>query len=480
MAKYNVNIRKSGAIKYLPAFFIFCLPIITQSQLSVLSQLQVNDSCGIHLSKAIQFRTISFNDPTKTDVGAFLGFKQLLENTYPLVHCHLQRTIINEMSYIYEWKGKDSSLLPYVLMAHQDVVPVEEESISEWTVDPFAGTIRNDTIFGRGAVDDKCSLIGIMEAAETLLSQGFQPDRTIYFCFGQDEEVSGPKGAKAIVEWFQQKNIHPELVLDEGLEVIEKKLSLFKKPVALIGVAEKGYASFTLTVEKSGGHSAAPEKETAISILTTALVKLNTHPPPAKLIPPIKDFLERVRQIAPSNMRLATNNLWLFKSKLLKKMGDNNGTNAIVRTTIVPTIIKGGLKDNVIPAVANATVNCRILPSETIDQTEKFIKNEINDSRVKITLQKDNHESSSFTDVKGNAFKKIESLANRFFPNAVEVPMIVIGYTDSRYFRSISNGVINFEPVVDSDGQHGANERRSITEFKKMIRFYAELMRNSL
>ncbi len=479
MLNDKVNILKSGAIKYLPAFLFFYQSVIAQAQSSFLNQFQVNDSCGIHLSKAIQFKTISFNDPGQTDVNAFLGFRQFLEKTYPLVHLHLHRTIINDLSYIYEWKGKDSSLSPYVLMAHQDVVPVEDESLSEWTADPFAGTIRNDTIFGRGAVDDKCSLIGIMEAAETLLSQGFQPDRTIYFCFGQDEEVSGTKGAKAIVEWFRQRNIHPELVLDEGLEVIEKKITLFKKPVALIGVAEKGYASFTLTVEKPGGHSAAPEKETAINILSIALVKLNAHPPPAKLIPPIKSFLKRVRSIAPSNMRMAINNLWLFKKVLLKKMGDNNGTNAIIRTTIVPTIIKGGMKDNVIPAVANATVNCRILPGETIEQTEQFIKNEINDSRVKINLQKDNHESSSFTDVKGNAFKKIESLANQFFPRAVEVPMIVIGYTDSRYFRSISNGVINFEPVVDSDGQHGANERRSIVEFKKMIQFYEALMLNN-
>ena len=169
-------------------------------------------------------------------------------------------------------------------MAHQDVVPAENDSLAPWSVDPFAGIIKNDTVWGRGAVDDKASLIAILEAAEILLSKNFQPRRTIYFCFGHDEEVGGRNGARMIAEWFDQHHIHPELVLDEGMEVISKgNTPQLKQPLALIGVAEKGYASFQLIVEKPGGHSSAPEKETAISILSHALVKLQEQPLPGKI-----------------------------------------------------------------------------------------------------------------------------------------------------------------------------------------------------
>jgi carboxypeptidase PM20D1 len=282
-----------------------------------------------------------------------------------------------------------------------------------------------------------------------------------------------------IAKWFVHQNIHPELVLDEGMEVISKKYPQFRQPIALIGIAEKGFASFELTVEKAGGHSSAPEKETAISILTRALVQLQNSPSPAKLIPPVKYFLERLKPYLPSPMRMAISNQWLFKKTLLKKMSDNIGMNALIRTTIVTTIVNSGVKGNVIPSLANATVNCRILPGETVDETEQFIRRQINDERVKIKRSPNYWEASAFTPVEGNAFKRIESLAKRFFPTAVPAPMIVIGATDSRYFRDLSKGVINFAPVMDAAGFHGVNENLCIQDFKRMILFYAALMQES-
>jgi carboxypeptidase PM20D1 len=429
------------------------------------------------LSKAIQIRTISY-DEGKFDSMVFYQFKKFLEQSYPLIHTHLKRIIINDFSFIYEWKGRNKLLPSFILMAHSDVVPVEEESLSLWRVPPFEGKIINDTIWGRGSVDDKGSLIAILEGIEFLLSENYTPERTLYFCFGHDEEISGVKGALGITDWFRQQNIRPELVLDEGLEVLDKKFPGLKKPIALIGLGEKGHATFDLHVEKSGGHSSAPENETSIDILVSALNRIQDKKSPAKLIPMVNRFFHTIKGNLPFSFRSAINNQWLFKKAILRQMKKYYVTNAVIRTTIVTTIIKSGLKDNIIPAVATATVNCRILPGETLDDVENFILKVINDRRVKVTRTANCWEVPSFTSIESPAYKTIEKLAQEFFPEATTAPFFVIGATDSRYFRPISEGVINFNPVVDSEGVHGIDERRSTRDFERMIRFYIQLIKS--
>jgi carboxypeptidase PM20D1 len=430
-----------------------------------------------HLSEAIRIKTISYEDRL-VNREAFVEFRRMLEKNYPLVHRHLQRVIINEFSYIYKWQGSDSSLPPYIFLAHQDVVPIENEAIEKWSVPPFSGRIQNDSVWGRGAADDKVALIGLMEATESLLQDNFRPRETIYLCFGHDEEISGG-GAEAMAAWFKEKNIHAELVLDEGMEVIQKNYFDLKDPIALIGVGEKGYASLELVVEKPGGHSSAPEQETAIDILTSALVRLHDHPSPAHLTQPITAFLHRTKKFMPGTVRFAINYQWLFKKKILKELSKNNGTNAAIRTTIVTTIVSSGMKDNVIPAMAKATVNCRILPGETVSQAEEFIRKTIHDDRVRIQCIGKCWDPSPITSTNSAAFKKIESLVPAYFPGAIITPMFVIGATDSRHFRAISDGVINFNPLIDSKGLHGIDERMSIKDFKRMIAFYADLMKDT-
>ena len=430
------------------------------------------------LSKAIQIRTISYDDPAKYDSTVFYQFKHLLEQSYPLIHTNLKRIIFNDFSFLYEWPGRNNLFEPYVLMAHSDVVPVEEEALSLWKVPPFSGEVITDTIWGRGTVDDKGSLIAILEAVEYLLSSHYTPERTIYLCFGHDEEISGNLGGREMSDWFRQQKIKPELVLDEGLEVMNKKFPGLKKPVALIGVAEKGYATFDLRVEKNGGHSSAPENETAIDILVSALNRLQDKKSPAKLIPLVDTFFRKIKGNLPYSIRSAVNNQWLFKKAILRQMEKTYVTNAIIRTTLVTTIIKSGIKDNVIPTIATATVNCRILPGETLNEVESFISKVIKDERVKVTRTINCWEVPPFTSHTGPAYKSIEKLAQQFFPDATAAPFFVIGATDSRYFRTISEGVINFNPVVDSDGVHGINERRSTQDFERMIRFYIQLIKS--
>jgi len=436
------------------------------------------DSAAVHLGQAIRYPTIAFSDGLE-DSTVFREFGLFLVNSYPLVSQKLERVVINQFSYIYKWQGKNSGLEPYILMAHQDVVPVED-SDSGWTKLAFSGALIGDTIWGRGAVDDKGSLISIMEAAEQLLQQGFQPERTIYFCFGHDEEAGGVNGARAIAEWFKSKQIRAEMVLDEGLEIIEKNYRPLKRPVALIGVGEKGYASFELSVNKPGGHSATPEKETAIDILNKALVKLHKNPMNARLTPTIRVFFKRVKPYLPLAMRFAVSNLWFLKRQFLQKMEGNKGTNAAIRTTIVTTIMNSGVKDNVIVAIAKATVNCRILPGETVDDVKAHIRKQLRDRRVKIKPYPNNfNPSDPLTSITHPSFLKIERLVKELVPEAVTAPMFVIGATDSRYFRPISNGVINFLPVIDSQGFHGLYEHRAIEDLQRMISFYSLLIQKS-
>jgi len=440
--------------------------------------LPLPDSAAVHLGQAISYPTIAYMNRLQ-DSSAFKEFGSFLIRAYPLIHQYCERTVISQYSYIYKWQGKNSNLEPYIFMAHQDVVPVED-SDSAWTKLAFSGKLVNDTIWGRGTVDDKGSLISIMEAAEQLLAQKFTPERTIYFCFGHDEEAGGMNGARLIVEWFKSNNIRAELVLDEGLEIIEKNYAPLKVPVALIGVGEKGYASFELSVNKPGGHSSTPEKETAIDILNKALIRLYKNPMKARLVPTLKDFFKRVKPYLPPGMRFAVSNLWFLKRQFISKMEGNKGTNAAIRTTIVTTIMNSGVKDNVIPAVARATVNSRILPGETVADVEAHIRKSLRDDRVRIKPYPNNWDPSQpLTSTKHTSFLKVEALIKELVPTAVTAPMIVIGATDSRFYRSISNGVINFLPVIDSQGFHGLYEHRAVKDLQRMITFYSLLIQKS-
>ncbi len=232
------------------------------------------DSAALHLSQALQIKTVSFGDTLPIDTAEFIKFRTFMETTYPLMHQQLEKKSFNLFSYVFKWKGKDTTLAPYVLMAHTDVVPVEAIAESKWSYPSFSGTIDKDTIWGRGAVDDKGSAIAIMEAVESSLRENYQPARTIYLCFGHDEEISGKRGAAIFSKWFDSSKIKPALVLDEGGMVDTERFKKTGRPVAVVGTGEKGYTNIDLTVELPGGHSSTPVKETAIDILNQAIVKV--------------------------------------------------------------------------------------------------------------------------------------------------------------------------------------------------------------
>lgn len=477
---------KRSWIKIVVALFAILLIVMAyntlrapkpQPDVATASIPVVSDSAAAHLSKAIQIKTISKGDTLPIDTAEFVAFRQFLEKSYPLVHQQLSRQIFNEFSYVYTWKGKDTTLAPYVLMAHMDVVPVEAVAEKNWSVPSFSGAIKNDTIWGRGAVDDKVAVIAIMESVENLLKQGHIPSRNIYISLGHDEEVSGKRGAKVISAWFKEQGIKPALVLDEGGQIDLQHFKSIERPVAVVATGEKGYMNIDLSVEIPGGHSSMPVKETAIDVLNKAIVQIRAKKMPGEMIEPVRELVRRTSAYESFFTRMVTNNLWLTQKLVISQLEKTKESNAMVHTTLVPTIVQAGIKDNVIPTVARATFNSRILPGQTSDEIVQFIKEAVNDERVVIKKQTISlMEPSSFTPHTHPAFLQIENIIRKSVPKVVVSPFLMIGATDSRYFRSFSDAVLNFSAVQDVKGFHGIDERIGITDLHRMIYFYQQLL----
>jgi len=439
------------------------------------------DSAIKHLSMAVQIPTVSLNDTAALDTVDLKKFGDFVQNAYPLINTHLQKTLINKYAFVFKWAGQDTALQPIILMGHYDVVPVEAAVLDKWTAPPFSGLITDSCVWGRGSVDDKATVIAVLEATEALLRKGFIPKRTIYLCFGYDEETNG-NGAKAVVAYLQQQHVRAQLVLDEGGEVTEEEGAIVNRPIAVIGVAEKGYASYQLSVEKEGGHSSKPAKETAIDILVTALHKLRSNTPPVKLTAPVSEFIHRVGSSSNSfGFKMASANMWLFSGMVEGALAAKPEGSAMLHTTIVPTIIQTGVKDNVIPSTATAIVNSRILTGETVASVQEYIKNAIQDDRVKIKrVSRFGGDPSAATGVESPAFKRIESAVVKNIPDVIPTPYLMIGATDSRAYRSISDGVLNFLPMTDGKGYHGINERLPIRDLQRSINFMMTVMEESV
>jgi len=433
-----------------------------------------------HMSQAIQLRTETPNDAYVFDTTTFLAYRKFLEKSYPLIHKNLPRTTIDSFNYIYEWKGTDTSLLPMVLMAHYDVVPVEASAVKLWHAVPYGGEVKENYIWGRGVLDDKSSMISILEAAEAQLAKGFQPKQTILLCFGADEESSG-NGAIAVVKYFKSLHKRFDIVVDEGGEISTEDMKDVKRPIASIGVGEKGYVTLILTAQKAGGHSSIPAKTTVIDILSKGLYKLRENQMPAKIIPPIKAYLERVSGYTDNFWKkMMLSNMWLFEKQVINNLSDAPNTNALVRTTIVPTIVNSGVRDNVIPTFATASVNSRILPGETQQDVYNYVEKTINDTNIKITYYHNfSTLPSSTTDINSKAFKRVEKVINAIVDDVIVAPMLMVGATDSRNYRDISDGVINFTPMTNAKGYHGIDERLLISDFQKFVNFYTLLIQGS-
>lgn len=437
-----------------------------------------------HLAQALRFQTVSYQDASQTKSEEFLALHKHLEQTFPKVHTTLTRESVENHSLLYTWKGSDEKLKPILLMGHQDVVPVEQETLAKWEQPPFAGRISGGYIWGRGAMDDKFTVLGVMEAAEMQLAQGFQPHRTIYLAFGDDEEVGGTAGAAKIADLLRARNVELEYVLDEGLVISEGMMPDISKPVAMIGIAEKGFVSLELTVEVEGGHSSMPPPQTAIGVLSAAIERLENHSMPASISGASRQMLESVGPEMPFFKKLVMANLWLFEPLVKRKLSDTPVTNAHIRTTTAATIIEGGFKENVLPSRARAVVNFRILPSDSIERVVSHTNEVVADPRVKISrFGVTASEPSPVSDTNSASFQTIQRTVRQVYPDVLVAPALVLGGTDSKHFEKLTQNIYRFSPLrigpEDLKRLHGNNERTSTKDYAEAVRFYFHLIGNS-
>lgn len=445
-------------------------------------ELDVN-SLAKRLSKAIQHKTVSTHAPSAPSVEEFRRFHQFLQDSFPRVHRTLTRESVGEHGLLYSWNGGSDRLKPILLAAHMDVVPVDPASEVQWKHPPFSGRVVDGYIWGRGALDDKTSVMAILEAVEELLKSGFRAERTLYLAFGHDEELGGANGARKIADLLHSRKVELEYVLDEGGAILDGVLPGSANPTALIGIAEKGYASVELTVDTQGGHASLPPAETAIGILSRAIHKLESHQMRPRLSATMRQMFQFIGPELPWTQKLVLANLWLFSGLLERELAGSPLTNAMIRTTMTTTIFESGIRENVLPTTARAIVNIRLLQGDTIPAIMDHARSIINDSRVKLTQRDLVLESSPVSDVNARPFELLHRTIRQIHPRAIVAPALLIAATDSRHYTNLSNNVYRFLPLTlraeDLHRFHGIDERVSVRDYEQSIRFYVQLIRNS-
>jgi len=389
---------------------------------------------------------------------------------------------VNQYSLLYTWQGKDETLKPILLMAHQDVVLVEQETLEQWNQPPFDGKIADGYLWGRGALDVKCGLMGILEAVELLLQEGFQPNRTVYFAFGHDEEIGGSQGAVKIAELLRSRNITFEFVLDEGGVIVNRIIPGTSKPVALMGIAEKGYLTLELKVETKGGHSSMPPKHTAVGILSEAITKLENNPFPDNMQFASQLFQYIATEI-PFFQKMIFANIWLTRPLIERKLSELPAMNANIRTTAAPTMFKGSDKENVLPMHAAAVINLRIMPGESVASVIEYVTKIINNPQIKIDTLGVASNPPPVADIHAAGYEIIKkTIYQTATSELIVAPFLVIATTDSRHFIKLSENVYRFIPIIlkqqDLNRIHGVNERISIENYLQMVKFYYCLIQN--
>lgn len=440
-----------------------------------------DDAAIARFTEALRFETISFGDPANWRSEPFLDLHRHLEASFPRVHQTLQRDVVGDYSLLYTWRGSDSGAAPILLTSHLDVVPVPGSTLEEWDQPPFSGAIADGFIWGRGTLDNKYGVVASLEAVERLLSEGFTPSRTVYLAFGHNEEIGGQGGAAAITDLLASRGVQLAWSLDEGLAVISGAVPGLEAPTAMIGIAEKGYATFEITARAEGGHSSTPPREGAIGRLSRAIARIEGNPMPGRmdiaggLFDAIGPHVEGVQGFAMRNHGL-------LGPVLRRVLSGSPVTDAMLRTTTAVTIVRGGTKENILPRSATATVNFRLFPGDTPEDVAAHLAEVIDDEGVEIELLGGNGASAVSSD-ESRGFTDIAAAIARVFPDAIVAPGLVLAATDTRHYSRIADDAYRFGPLVltteDAKRIHGVNERIGVENYLQCIEFYEALVRQS-
>uniref|UniRef100_A0A4W3GKN8 Peptidase M20 domain containing 1 n=2 Tax=Callorhinchus milii TaxID=7868 RepID=A0A4W3GKN8_CALMI len=442
-----------------------------------------NERLLSNLRAAVQIPTVSLAR-AQPDTAAMEAFRDYLPQAFPGVFSSdlVRHEIIANYSHLFTVRGSDPGLRPYILTAHLDVVPVAEE---KWDFPPFSGEESDGYLYGRGTLDDKASAVGILQALEFLLNRGYVPRRAFYVAIGHDEEVGGDNGARNIAATLESRGVKLSFLLDEGSVILDHIIPGLKKPVAVIAVTEKGQALFSLKVNTQTGHSSMPMRESSIGILASAVSRLEKKPMPRMfgLGPELAMFEQLGPEMSfPLNIIMA--NLWLFAPIISRTLEKNPSMNALVRTTTAVTEFHAGIKPNVLPPTANATLNFRIHPAHSVQGLIEEMRYTIDDDRVKIDLlygfdplPTSPHDELAF------GYQIIRTTVENVFPEVFVIPGLSVANTDTRHYQHLTEGLYRFVPLwitqEDTGRIHGPNERISVKNYEEIVRFYFHLIQNS-
>lgn len=428
------------------------------------------------LCRLVRCKTISYRDASLEDDAEFEKLIDMLPELYPNVFKACTLTRLPDRGLLFKWEGKNHGD-PAVMMAHYDVVPVNEEM---WDKPPFEAIIEDDVIWGRGTLDTKGTFNGVLSAADKLIAEGFVPENDMYFAFSGNEETNG-QGAINIVDWFEANGITPSMVVDEGGAVVENVFPGVKVPCGVIGIAEKGLMDVQYKVKSGGGHASAPAPHTPVGVLAKACCKIENHPFKSHLTKPVAEMFDTLGRHSTFLYRMIFANLWCFSGVLDMICKSSGGElNAIMRTTVAFTQMKGSSASNVIPPEATMVSNMRLNPEDTIDTALEYLRKTVDDENVEITLL-NGMNPSRISETYCPAWDKVASAVASTWKGCIVSPYLMMQCSDSRHYGRISDKVYRFSAMDLTKEEratiHGNNERVRIDCAVKAVEFYVRLMR---